>query len=183
MDRRIRKTREAIFHAFTQLLSKKDYNRITVGEIIDSADIGRATFYAHFETKDHLLKAFCEELFCHIFDTETHAGNGHKHIFDCDSSDDMFLHLLQHVEKDDNHILALLRAQDNDLFWRYFKAELMGLIESRMDLFKRPKYDNVPEDFRKNHIASTFVETLKWWIAGGMQESHRVITEYFFVVV
>ena len=68
MDRRQRKTREAIFAALMDLLSKRDFGRITVGEIIDRADVGRATFYAHFETKDDLLKALCEELFCHIFD-------------------------------------------------------------------------------------------------------------------
>ena len=38
MDRRQRKTREAIFTAFTELLSKKDFNKITVGEIIERAD-------------------------------------------------------------------------------------------------------------------------------------------------
>ncbi|MBQ5801490.1 MAG: TetR/AcrR family transcriptional regulator, partial [Clostridia bacterium] len=52
MDRRQRKTRDAIFKAFIQLLSQKNCNDITVGEIIDLADVGRATFYAHFETKD-----------------------------------------------------------------------------------------------------------------------------------
>ena len=68
MDRRQRRTREAIFNAFTQLLSHKDFSQITVGEIIDLADIGRATFYSHFETKDYLLKELCQELFCHVFD-------------------------------------------------------------------------------------------------------------------
>ena len=80
-DTPYKEVREAIFSAFTELLSKKDFNQITVGEIIDSADIGRATFYAHFETKDFLLKEFCEELFCHIFDTEKNTQNNHKHIF------------------------------------------------------------------------------------------------------
>ena len=59
MDRRQRKTREAIFAAFIALLSKKDFSQITVGEIIDKADVGRATFYSHFETKDFLLVKSC----------------------------------------------------------------------------------------------------------------------------
>ena len=65
MDRRQRKTREAIFKAFTELLSAKDFDQITVGEIIKLSDVGRSTFYSHFETKDFLLKELCEELgFC-----------------------------------------------------------------------------------------------------------------------
>ena len=66
MDRRQRRTREAIFSAFTQLLAQKDFAQITVGQIIEKADVGRATFYAHFETKEFLLTALCEELFAHV---------------------------------------------------------------------------------------------------------------------
>ena len=183
MDRRQRKTREAIFNAFTELLSKKDFNQITVGEIIDRADIGRATFYSHFETKDFLLKEFCEELFCHIFDTENDEGHDHHHIFDCDGSDSVFLHLFQHLQKNDNNILVLLSSQNNELFLKYFRCNLELLIESHLSLFDARKSKDIPDSFWKNHIVATFLETLKWWVGNGLKESPEVITEYFFRVV
>ena len=75
MDRRQRKTREAIFSAFIDLLAQVDLNQITVSMIIERADIGRATFYSHFETRDYLLKELCEDLFCHIFDATISSGS------------------------------------------------------------------------------------------------------------
>ena len=183
MDRRQRKTREAIFKAFTELLSKKNFEKITVGEIIEAADVGRATFYSHFETKDYLLKEFCEELFCHIFDREKEEGEGHRHIFRCDGSDSVFLHLVKHLQKNDNNILVLLSSKNNELFLKYFRTSLEKLVESHLALFEARKGSKLPEPFWKNHISSTFVETIRWWIQNGRRESPEVITEYFFEVV
>ncbi len=181
MDRRQKKTRFAIFSAFTKLLSEKSFNSITVGDIIKEADIGRATFYSHFETKDFLLKEFCEELFCHIFDSVENNSHAHRHIFNCDAPDSVFLHLFYHIEKNDNNILELLSSQNNDLFLRYFKSGLLRLAESQIETFS----DNtgiLPKDFFINHIAATFVETLNWWLSRGRKETPEEICEYFFAV-
>ncbi len=183
MDRRQRKTKESVFRAFTQLLSEKNVNQITVGEIIDRADIGRATFYAHFETKDFLLKELCEELFCHIFDVSEGNGCEHWHIFDCQAPDSVFLHLFQHLKKNDNGLLYLLSGQNNEIFLRYFREGLTRLIESHLELFGERNADKLPRDFRVNHIASTFTETVRWWIDNQMTESPEQITEYFMLAV
>lgn len=183
MDRRQKRTREAIFRAFTELLSNRHYNGITVGEIIERADVGRATFYAHFETKDFLLKEFCEELFCHIFDTAQEGNEKHRHIFDCDDTSSVILHLLHHLQKNDNNILELLACENNELFLRYFKENLKILIQKQPQIFGNKKGQNLPDDYWVNFVSSTFVETVRWWIDSGMSSSPETISEYFLTVI
>lgn len=183
MDRRQKKTRNAIFEAFISLLSQKHYDQITVGQIIERADIGRATFYAHFETKEFLLKALCEELFDHIFEADTGDSNAHTHIFDCDAPDSVFLHLLQHLQKNDNHLLDLLSCCNNELFLRYFKDGLSKLVKSQLPQFDARKAPELPEDFWIDHIAATFVETVRWWLERGRKESPETIARYFMLAV
>lgn len=163
MDRRQRKTREAIFEAFTQLLREKNVQQITVGEIIARADVGRATFYAHFETKDYLLKAFCEDLFCHIFDSLDGTDVAHHHLFTCSAQDPVFLHLLRHLQQNDHQILHLLSCRNNDVFMRYFKEGVTKLAAQQVDI--REDINNLPpREFCIHHMAATFAETVRWWV-------------------
>lgn len=183
MDRRQKRTRESIFKAFIELLSKKHYNHITVGEIIELADVGRATFYSHFETKDFLLKELCEELFCHVFDHSGKGNDKHKHVFYCDTSSSVFLHLLQHLQKNDNNILTLLSCQNNELFISYFKDNLKELIKNNIELFDETKRKNLPYDFWINHVSATFVETVKWWLENEKKEDAETLANYFITAL
>ena len=48
VDRRIAKTKKAIYRAFAELLSEKNINDITIKDIADKADINRKTFYNYY---------------------------------------------------------------------------------------------------------------------------------------
>ena len=183
MDRRQKKTREAIFTAFTALLAERNYNQISVQDIIDAADIGRTTFYAHFETKDYLLKDLCEELFGHIIDTAMGLPNGHYHYCCGYTTDSVFLHLLRHLQENDRNILELLSSQNNEIFLQYFKSNLKKLILTQYADQGKLKHKQLPEDFLVNHISAAFVETVSWWLSHHMQESPQVITEYFLSTI
>ena len=183
MDRRQKKTREAIFKAFSSLLQQKHYTQITVGEIIALADIGRATFYAHFATKDFLLRELCEELFCHIFDVAAGFDTEHKHIFECDTHSTVILHLLEHLEKNDNHILELLACENNELFLRYFKENFKELIIKQSAAFENRKPKALPDELWLNYVSTTFVETVRWWVSRGKKESIEMLAAYYATVV
>ena len=183
MDRRQKKTREAIFAAFTSLLAEKNYNQISVQEIIDAANIGRTTFYAHFETKDYLLRDLCEGLFGHIIDTAMGLPHGHYHYSCGSATDSVFLHLLRHLQENDNHILELLSSKNNDLFLRYFKGNLKKLIRTQYAKKGQFRNSKLPEDYLVNHISASFVEAVGWWLSRNMQESPEEITEYFLATI
>src|SRR5262245_3678348 len=61
-DRRVRRTRELLRNAFVSLVHEKGYDRITVQDILDRADVGRSTFYAHFRDKEDLLRSGFEDV-------------------------------------------------------------------------------------------------------------------------
>lgn len=183
MDRRQKKTRDAIFSAFAELLSQKHYNQISVQEIIDAANVGRTTFYAHFETKDYLLKSLCEELFGHIIDTAMGLPHGHYHYSCGSKTDSVFLRLVRHLQENDRNILELLSSENNEIFMKYFKTNLRTLIVTQYAEKGLLKSAALPEDYLVNHIASSFVETIDWWLSRGMKETPEVITEYFLGVI
>jgi AcrR family transcriptional regulator len=183
MDRRQRKTRQAIFSAFTELLGKKDFDCITVEQIIKKADIGRATFYAHFETKDYLLKELCDELFCHIFDSSEGNERAHTHIFECEAPDSVFLHLFMHLKNNDNHIKDLLMSSNNQLFLQYFKKGVKEISKRQISLLTSQKTEQIPTDFLIEHMANTFISTVAWWAENGMQQTPQKINEYFMAML
>lgn len=104
MDRRQQKTRQAIFGAFRNLLERKSFGSITVQEIIDEANVGRSTFYAHFETKDDLLKAMCTEIFQHVFSDDLKKESNHD-----------FSHAGHDFSKEITHILYHLQDNEKNL--------------------------------------------------------------------
>jgi len=57
VDRRIERTRQAIQDAFLSLLGDSIHiEQLTVKHIAEKANIRRATFYAHYESKDRLIE-------------------------------------------------------------------------------------------------------------------------------
>ena len=73
MDRRKAKTEKAIKTAFGRLIQEKTYGDISIQDIIDEADVARATFYDHFKSKEDVLVSISADIFAHITDEALRA--------------------------------------------------------------------------------------------------------------
>lgn len=183
MDRRQQKTRKAIFHAFSTLLEKKSYNHITVQEILDTANIGRSTFYAHFETKDELLNAVCKELFGHVIDSAMDKTHIHGLYSNEEMPQSVFCHLLQHLQENDNNILGLLSCESSEIFLRYFKDSLNELVQTQFVNHNRKRNQDLPQEFLVNHISGSFVQMVLWWLKDKKKHTPEELDYYFRAVI
>lgn len=68
-------TREKIYRAAIDLFLEKGYEKTTVQEIVDRADVAKGTFFNHFPTKDSLLSYLGEQRVAEMEDVLHHTLN------------------------------------------------------------------------------------------------------------
>ena len=56
------RSKRLLREAFSQLLQEKDYNRITVTEVVNRADLNRSTFYAHYTGIEDMIRELTDEV-------------------------------------------------------------------------------------------------------------------------
>lgn len=74
MDRRIKRTRAAVFNAVLDLMVEKETNKITVLELCKRADINKSTFYLHYKSMDDCLKSCFEAIMNGVVDFSKHIN-------------------------------------------------------------------------------------------------------------
>ena len=75
VDRRIQRTKKHLSDAFIALILEKGYEAVTIQDIIDKANVGRSTFYAHFESKEQLLFSGHQHLSDALLNTMNEKSN------------------------------------------------------------------------------------------------------------
>ncbi len=123
LDRRQRKTRKAIYDAFEALMRDAHYGTVTVAQIIERADVGRSTFYAHFETKDDLLDQMCRDMFDHIFEGVNEYCVTHPTLV-TESIEGKLAHLLYHLRDTHSGVCGKLIREGEPHFTTYFESQL-----------------------------------------------------------
>ena len=174
MDRRQRKTRKAIFDAFEELMANGHYSQVTVAQIIERADIGRSTFYAHFETKDDLTEQIGAEMFDHIFDGVNVDCKTHAHLETPDLKGQL-AHLLYHLRDAHSGVAGKLLMEGEPHFTGYFRGKLAELFESDPP----PTARDLPQDLQRALLVSSFCQAVTWWFQSGCAAEPETVADWY----
>ena len=142
------------------------------------ANIGRSTFYAHFETRDDLVKALCDDLFQHVFSKALEAEKTHD-FFTGGRRVPYYsgTYSLSPARQPQKRIGTACRREQFVL--KYLKNYFCEYINNYL-LPGLPQHKNLlPGDFLLNHITYSFVGLLMWWIKNDWQNPPEEMAQYF----
>lgn len=161
-DRRVERTRQLVRAAFRSLLEEKGYETLTVQEIIDRANVGRATFYAHFENKDDLLASGFDELRASLKARQRAAlsrgGNIVERVFE-------FTHeLFVHANEYRAVFHAMVGKQSGVVVQRLLHKLLVDLVRDDVKAATDRGAPSVTIDAAAQFIAGGLFGLLVWWL-------------------
>lgn len=183
MDRRQARTRAAIIDAFVTLLKKNSYEKISVKEIIDEANVGRSTFYSHFETKDDLARQICNDLFEHIFSHVIPPCSTHNFSEVPQSAETRITHILYHLRDKRQYYMGIIEYDDGVLFLRFFREYMLHKIVIKTTGPYREFLQRVPEDFMVSSLTSSFIGMVRWWFKNNMQQPPEAVASYYMALI
>jgi AcrR family transcriptional regulator len=173
-DRRIERTRKLLREALTSLACERSYESITVQDILDRANIGRSTFYAHFRDKDELLVSGFEEFRQLI---EEHDRDQRRKTGRPAQKYNPALFFFQHAAQHHRLYKSMIRSE----IMQSYLYKLITQIGGRhiQELTPDHKKTPVPPRVITHFMASSFLAILTWWIIHDLPYSPEEALEMY----
>ncbi|OWR32727.1 TetR family transcriptional regulator [Saccharibacillus sp. O23] len=162
MDRRVRKTRETLFDTLIQLLREKEFERITIQEIADRADVNRGTVYLHFEDKYDLLNRCIDSYLVRLNDSCLP-------IEPSESPEVSLLRTFRYLENSADVYSVLLRSEGVAAFRLRLSELLRQGVEEQFD--RLVSDDRLNKEISIQFVTTAIVGLLEWWVARSMPYS------------
>jgi AcrR family transcriptional regulator len=161
-DRRIQKTQNLLREALATLIREKDYDSIVIKEILDRANVGRSTFYMHFRDKDDLLVSGIHEMIGSVQSAGLPSSTKPEERI-IRFALPIFEYLYQHRRAGEAKMGTRGRAMLHEHL-RKVLAELIAADVRRDFQGRRRASGPIPPDLLVQHVASTFILVLNWWV-------------------
>jgi AcrR family transcriptional regulator len=165
-DPRSERTRGLITRAFFDLLGRRGYDRIRVSDITRKAHVGRATFYAHFASKDALLKSELNRVVVPMLV----ARHGDRCHIDCTM-------LFAHIQHSRDLYRSVMAGSTRVITERL----VQDVLEARIGAILAARGEATPpaEEFVPRFVASTILTLLAWSLEQSVSRAPSELQDTF----
>ena len=150
-DRRVIRTRKALGESLLSLTLAHGYEDLTVKDITRYAQVGYATFYRHFKSKDELLRHIMLSLIDEIRSEMASAKNVYQEAV-CVFSD---------IRKRRSAYQVFLSLPRDNRVRKTVWLEIAKFVTERYGPIDG---STVPYEVAVNHVIETFLELIRWYL-------------------
>jgi AcrR family transcriptional regulator len=172
-DRRSRRSRRLIVDALLALMLEKRYDRITVQEILDRADVGRSTFYAQFRSKEDVLVSEVERVLGQLHEQQRAAAS--------DPVDQLLpgAGFFRHVQETQAFYPALVRGLATDPHYQAVHRHLRDQAVQQLRLVAGSCDLAVPPEIVADYLAGTLLTLVHGWLDQGWPYTAEQMETFF----
>ena len=160
-DRRTARTQRMLHDALIVLILRKGYDAVTVQDIIDEADIGRSTFYAHYTGKEDLLRSGFQALRSHLANMRRSMAAARRD----GTKGEMLgfsLAMFEHACEYKHVYRALLGGRGGAVASREIRRILTELVQEELSAVRRD--GAMSRELTVEFVVGSFLTVLGWWL-------------------
>ena len=154
LDRRVVRTKKALAEALVEISLEHGYDRASVRQITQRADVGYATFYRHYKSKDELLQEYMVAILREV-----------KSAIQRDMSYyDASLIMFRTIAKYRDASLAGLSLDREHPAIKPIWDDARNMVN---EYFTEQNKTYIPVEVSTNHFLNSIVEMIRWWLNEG----------------
>ena len=177
VDRRARRTRDVLGDALVELMQERPFKSITVQDVLDRAEVGRSTFYAHYRDKDDLFLSDVEDFWEMMSTMLERSGEDSNRVAPVR---ELFAHVAEAKAFRD----ALAAAGKVHDVMELGQGQFARTIEQRLMKLSAPQGTASGQFAAAAHaLAGALFSSLTWWIDRGMPISAAEMDNAFHRLV
>lgn len=161
-DRRVQRTRELLQKALIELIKERGYDTVTIQDIVDRANVGRTTFYLHYNSKDELFMG-CHEVIVRQF----HFGPLHPLSQEALLSPEAppgMISAYRHLEDGRTLLHSMFQGKDSLLILKRIRDQSAQEIEANLRAAFAETDSAIPFDMLANYLAGAQLALVHWWL-------------------
>lgn len=177
-DRRVRRTRAALLDALLSLMVEKGYEAVTVQDLIDRADVGRSTFYAHFTDKSDLLREALSALRTIVEPAPDAPAPDRRRPL-------RFSRRMFHHIRDQQPLLkALLGHPGANQVIAEIERMLLDVVQAELEAFAGSQATaQIPLELLSRSVVASYLAALSWWVAHDFRQTPDEMETLFQTIV